>query len=108
MVAASHRQEPNEGNLHTSKRAQSIPGSIADIQPRAEPSHANQYERMQRQQVRDEDISTPRADHVSVKQRAKSSPHHTAFFYCLDPQIEREDEQEDGDCLIVIAPSHGS
>lgn len=60
VLATADGQEPDEGNLHTRKRTERIPRSVADIQPRAVSSHADQDESVQGQQVGDEDVSTPR------------------------------------------------
>ena len=58
---------------------------------------------MQRQQVRNEDISTPRRYHVSVEQGGQRAPEHGTFFDGLDPEEKGEDKQEDGDCLVIVA-----
>ena len=63
---------------------------------------------MQGQQVRDEDVSTPSADHVSIEQRTETCPHDAPLFDRLDPQIEREDQQKDSDGLVIVAPCHRS
>ena len=60
VLATADRQETNKGNLHTRKRAERIPRCVANVQPRAVSSHADQDENMQRQQVGNEDVSTPR------------------------------------------------
>lgn len=103
VVAAADRQEADERDLHAGQRAQCVPGRVADVQPGAEPSHADEDEGVQGQHVGDEDVSTPRADHVSVEQGTQASPHHTALFDRLDPQVEGEDQQEDCNGLVVVA-----
>ena len=108
VVTAPNRQEAHKRNLHTRQRAQRIPGRVADVQPWTEPPHADQHKSMQRQQVGDEDVSTPRADHVSIEQRRQGTPHDTADFYRLNPEIKGEDEQEDGNRLVVVAPGHAT
>jgi hypothetical protein len=106
MVTTPDRQEPHERDLHARKCPKSIPSRVAHIQPRTEPSHANQHKRVQRQQVRDEDVASPCANHVSIEQRGQRSPHHTANLHSLDPQVESEDQQEDGNSLVIVASCH--
>ena len=60
VLATADGQETDEGNLHTRKRTERIPRSVADVQSRAVSSHADQDESVQGQQVGDEDVSTPR------------------------------------------------
>lgn len=106
VLRTANGQETNEGNLHTRKRAECIPRSVADVEPGAVASHADQHEGVQRQQVGDEDISTPCGDHVAVEQRGQRAPEHGTLLDSLDPQVEGEDEEEDGDSLVVVATSN--
>jgi hypothetical protein len=108
VLATADGQEANEGDLHTCERTECIPRSVADVEPRAVPAHADQDESVQRQQVGDEDVSTPGRDHVSVEQRSHCAPEHGAELDRLDPQVEGEDEQEDGNGLVVVAAGHGA
>jgi len=63
---------------------------------------------VQRDQICDEDISAPRADHVAVEQGCESSPHDTPHLHGLDPEVEGVHQQEDGNGLVVIAPRYGT
>lgn len=63
---------------------------------------------MQWQQIGDEDVTTPRRHHVSVEERGQGTPEHGAILDSLDPEEEGEDEQEDGNGLVVVATGHGS
>ena len=85
MLTATNGQETDEGNLHARKCAQRIPRSIADVKTRAVPPHADQHECVQRQQVGNEDITTPRRHHVSVEQRRERTPEHRPVLDRLDP-----------------------
>jgi hypothetical protein len=106
MLATPNRQEANKRNLHTRQRPQRIPRSIANIEPRAIPPHANQHERMQRQQIRNEHITTPSRNHVSVKQRRHRTPEHRSHLNRLDPEVKGKHQQEDRNGLVVVAPRH--
>lgn len=61
---------------------------------------------MQGQQTGDEGVTTPRSHHVAVRQRAKSTPQHRALLQRLDPEEEGEDQQEDGNSLVIVAASN--
>ena len=62
---------------------------------------------MQRQQVCNEDVSAPRADHVSVEESREASPHNASDLDGLDPQVEGEDQEENGDGFVVVAAGDG-
>ena len=102
MLRAANGQESNKGNLHTRQRAEGKPRGVTDVEPGAVASHADQNEGVQGQQIGDEDISTPRRDHVSVKQRGQRAPEHGAVLDSLNPQEEGEDKQEDSNGLVVV------
>lgn len=108
MITASDRQEANEWNLHASKCAQSIPCCIAHVQSWTKSAHADQYESMQGEQIGDENVSTPRADHVSIEQGTESSPHNAALLHSFDPQVEGKHQQKDGNGLIIVAAGYTS
>jgi hypothetical protein len=102
VVTVANGQEADKGNLHTGKRSKRIPGRVADVQTRAVSAHAQQDKDVQGEQVGDEDITTPGRDHVSVEQGGKGTPHDRTLLDTLDPEIEGEDEQEDGNGLVVV------
>lgn len=60
---------------------------------------------MEGDEIGDEDITTPRRDHITVEQRGQSTPHDGAVLDGLDPQVEGEDEEENGNCFVIVAPS---
>lgn len=102
MLATPDGQESNEGNLHASQRSQGVPSGVADVQPRAETTHADQHKGVQRQQVCNENVSTPCADHVTVEESSQASPHNASDLDGLDPKVEGEDQEENGNGLVVI------
>ena len=85
MVAASNGQEAYEWDLHAGQSPQGIPCRLAHVEPGTEPSHADQDKSMQGQQIGDEHVSAPGADHVSVEQGTKASPHRASLFHGFDP-----------------------
>ena len=67
MLAAADWQEPDKGNLHACQRAKGVPSAVAHIQSWAESAHADENEDVQRNQVSDEDITSPSRDHVAIE-----------------------------------------
>ena len=108
MVGTPDGQESHKRNLHACNRSKRIPCRVADVQSRAVSPHADQDESVQWQHVCDEDISTPRCNHVSVEQCTERTPHDRTFFHALDPKIEGKDQQKDGNGFVVVTSSHGS
>lgn len=108
MLATPNGQETHKRNLHASEGAQRIPRRVANIQPGAIPAHADEHKRMQRQQIGNEHITTPRANHVPIEERTHGAPKHGAILDRLDPQEEGEDEQENSNGLVVVATGHGA
>jgi len=76
MIGTPDRQESDERNLHACDRSQRVPGSVADVQTRAVPPHADQDENMKWEYVGDEYITSPRCHHVAVEQSAERTPHY--------------------------------
>ena len=62
---------------------------------------------MERDEVDDEDVSSPGGDHVEVSQCRPGSPVDRAGLHCFDPEVVGEHQGEDCDALIVVAPRHG-
>lgn len=108
VVRVADRQESNEWNLHASQCTKRIPSGVADIEPRAVPSHTDQDEGVQREQVGDENVTTPSRDHISIEQCTKRRPHRRTLFQALDPKIEGKDEQENGDGFVIVTSGNGS
>lgn len=108
MVTVADGKETDKGNLHARKRAERVPGGVADVQTRAVPAHAQQDKDVQREQVGDEDITTPGRDHVSVEESSEGAPHDGTLLDTLNPQVEGEDEEEDGNGFVVVAASNGT
>ena len=57
MLASANRLETDEGHLHTSQCADSIPRRISHIKAAAETTHENEYKRMKWDHVRDEGVA---------------------------------------------------
>lgn len=108
MVTVPNRQETDKRNLHARQSSQGVPCGIANVNTRAVPSHAEQDEHMQRDQVSDEDVSTPSGHHVPVGQSCQGSPHDRSVLHGLDPEEEGEHKKEDSNRLVIIASGDGT
>lgn len=108
MLTGADGRETDEWDLHSGNCAESIPGGVRDIESAAVSTHADQDERVEGHQTSDEGVATPRSDHVSVEESAQRTPHDGAQLEGLDPQVEGEDQKEDGNGLIVVRAGDGS
>lgn len=108
MLTGADRRETDKWNLHSGNCTESIPGGIRNIKSAAVSAHADQDERVERHQTSDEGVTTPRGDHVSVEESAQRTPHDGAQLEGLDPQVEGEDQEEDGNCLVIVRTGDGS
>lgn len=108
VFAGLHRKETNKGNLHAGQRSESIPRRVANVKTGAVSAHADQNEGVHGQEAGNEDIATPRGDHVAVEDGAQRSPQHGTKLESLDPEEEGKDEKENGDGLVVVAAGDGS
>lgn len=63
---------------------------------------------MQRDEVDDEDVATPRRDHVEVGQGSSGGPHDRACFDRLDPQEVGEEKSKDCDPFVVVRTGYGA
>src|SRR4051794_11398269 len=106
MLTATDWQEAHKGDLHACQCAKRKPSCIADVQSRAVSPHADQNEYVQRNQVRDEDIASPRRDHVSIEQSAEATPEGGSQLDSFNPQVEGEYQEENSDSFVIIAASN--
>jgi hypothetical protein len=108
VLATPDRQEADKRNLHTGQCTKSKPRGVADIKPGRVTAHEDQHQGMQGQQIGDEDIASPSRNHVAIKECRQGTPSDGTFLDSLDPEIEGEDEKEDGNGFVIIAASNGS
>lgn len=106
MVAGADRQEVDEGNLHSAQQSDNVPGGVCNVDPTAISSSQAKDKSVQGDQVGNEGIATPGSGHPVVEESAQRSPHHRSLLDGLDPEEEGEDQQEDGNGLIIITASH--
>lgn len=103
MLAGLQGQEADEGDVVAGQGTDGVPGCVANVQPGAVTAHDEKGQGVERQQVGDEGISTPGCDHVAVEEGGSSTPEHRAELQCLDPEVEGENENKDGDGLVIVA-----
>lgn len=88
MFTGANWQETHEWNLHACQRTKSVPGAVADIHSWTESAHAHQDEYVKRDQVGDEDVSSPSRNHISVEKSAECAPECRTELQSLDPKEE--------------------
>ena len=106
MLAGLDGQETDKGNLHAGQCSQCIPTGIRNVKPSAVAAHADENKGVKRKETGDEGITTPGSNHVTVKEGAKSSPEHGSELQSLNPQVEGEDQKENGNGFVVVAASN--
>jgi len=102
VLGRPHGLESDEGDLHTCERADRIERRVGDIQTLGEAAHEHEHECMERDHVGDEHVSTPGSDHVKVEEGGKSAKEHGAITHSTHPQVERKEEEENRDGLVVV------
>ena len=107
MFTGLHWLESNERDLHGAEKSHNEEGVVRHVDPLGEPTHQQEDEDMEGDEVDDEDVSSPGRDHVEIGQSSPGSPVNWAGLHCLDPEVVGEHEGEDSDALIVVAPRHG-
>ena len=58
MLAGADRLEAHEGDLHTGKSSNGVPRGVSNVESVGETTHADKHERVQRDHIGDEDVST--------------------------------------------------
>ena len=106
VLARLDWQESDKRNLHARQSAQSIPSRVRNVETVAETTHADEDEGVDGEQASNKGIATPGSHHVTVVESAESAPEHGTLLERLDPEVEGEDKQEDGNGLVIVAASH--
>ena len=118
MLARAHRLESDERHLHASKRTDGIPCRVSDVKTARVATHDDEREGVDGDHVRNEGVSTygngqpaifkylslrtPGGHHVEVEERGERAKECATKLEGLDPQIEGEHEQEDGNGLVIV------
>ena len=106
VLAGADRLETHERDLHGGEGAESIEARVRHVKARAESSHEDQHEHVQRDHVGDKNVATPGSNHVKVEQGSCNTPQRGAILERLDPKVEGHHEQKDGDGFIIVRSCH--
>ncbi|KAH3668312.1 hypothetical protein OGAPHI_002066 [Ogataea philodendri] len=101
-------QEPDKRNLHGHQGSQRVPCAVGCVDFVVEPAHQQEDEHVQRNDVGDEDVSTPSTDHVEVEDGGQRAVEHRTCVDGLDPEEERDQQQGDCNCLVIIRSGNRS
>ena len=102
VLGRTHGLEPDKGDLHASERSDRVERRVRHVQPLAKAAHEDEHQGVQRDHVGDKHVATPRGNHVKVRERCEHAKEHAAVAHRAHPQIEREQQQKDGDGLVIV------
>lgn len=108
MLARANGQEVDEWDLHGSQHTDGIPSGVCDIESVAVSSRDAENNTMQGDKVSYEGIATPGGRHPVVEESTQASPQNGALLDSSDPEEVGEDQEENGDGLIIVAASNRS
>ncbi len=103
MFASSHRLESDKWDLHWEDQTKDEEAGVGDVQPSWVASSEAEDKDVQWHQVNDEDVTTPRGDHVEIGQSAEYRPDEMPGSQSTKPEEVGEQKCKDGDAFIVIA-----
>ena len=108
MLTRLHRLETDEGDLHGENGTQHIDSAVRHVHAVREATGEHQSKHVHRDQVDQEDVSSPWRDHVEVADGAQSCPEDRASLHCLDPEPVGVQHAEDGNSFVIVRSSHRS
>ncbi|KAJ8524775.1 hypothetical protein ON010_g16341 [Phytophthora cinnamomi] len=94
--------EAHKGHLHGHEAAQGVKRRVGDVQARGVAAGEDHHQHVDGDHVDDEHVAAPGRHHVEVRERAGRRPEHGSRVHGLDPEVEDEDEREDGDAFVVV------
>ena len=71
-------------------------------------TNEDHQDHINRDDVDDEHITSPRRNHVEITQRTAGRDEQRACIDTLHPQIEGEDHSKDGNSFVIIRAAHRS
>jgi len=102
MLTGADRLETNEGDLHTRKSPNSVPGRVPYVEAVREPAHEYEDESVQGYHVRNKHVSTPSCDHVEIKYCSDGTEQCAPLLQGFNPAEEGEHEEEDGNGFVIV------
>mmetsp|Transcript_30451 Transcript_30451/g.97155 ORF Transcript_30451/g.97155 Transcript_30451/m.97155 type:complete len:702 (-) Transcript_30451:109-2214(-) len=101
-----HHVEAHEGHHHGADAADDIEDAVGHVEALGEAPGHDEHDRVDGDHVDDEDVAAPGRHHVEVRERRRGRVEHGAGVHRLDPQVEHEEQREDGHALVIVGPAH--
>ena len=108
MLRCTHGLKADERHLHRGESTNRVPAGVGDIEPRRKAAHEDKHEGVERDHICNEDVSSPRRDHVEVEDGSDGAIERRTMLHGTDPAPEGEHEEEDGDGFVVIGSGDGT
>ncbi len=108
VLRCTHGLKADEWHLHRGESTNRVPAGVGDIEPRRKAAHEDKHEGVQRDHICNEDVSSPRCDHVEVEDGSNGAVERRTMLHGTDPAPEGEHEEEDGDGFVVVGSGDGT
>lgn len=93
--------ETDESDLHSKNGTNNVESWVSNVELVAVATSEQESQNVQRNQVNDEHVTTPRADHVEVGQGADDGPVQRTSIHRLDPGVEGQNQRKNGNTFVI-------
>lgn len=108
MLPRLNMLEADEADLHPEQHSEHIGAVVGDIEPLRVPPSDEQHEHIEREEIDDEHVASPRGDHVEVPECGGERPGERSRVDGAHEEVEGEQQREDGDALVVVGAGDGA
>jgi len=108
MLRCPHGLKADERHLHRGEGTNRVPAGVGDIEPGRKAAHEDEHKGVQRDHIGNEDVSSPRCDHIEVEDGGNGAVECRTLLHGTDPGPECEHEEEDSDRLVVVGSGNGT
>lgn len=102
MLWACHRLKANKRNLHRQYGSQAIQNAVRHINAMRKTASHHQRNHMQRYQIDEKHVATPRRHHVEICQSRQQTIADRAGLHRFHPQKVCQKHAKDGNAFVVI------
>lgn len=93
--------ETDKSDLHSKDGTNNVERRVSNVELVAVAASEQEGQGVQGDQVDDEHVTTPSADHVEVGQRADDGPVQRTSIHRLDPSVEGQNQRKNGDTFVI-------
>lgn len=101
-----HSSEADEADLHSQNRTENINGAIRDVHTLREATSEEENQNVKRDDVDDENVTSPSGNHVKVRQSASNGPEDGTSANSARPEEESEHQSENGNRFVIERTSN--